>query len=653
MSLIDNFASLVGKHHKSMQDFQFVGTTLEASCKIYGLRVDSVHADVMNMAAGLGKVSLINNNDDANASNADANDQTSAGDTTQSGTPAKVRKAKRKTAANRCTVVKNTSTINAKLETYPLSEPTFAKLNTTIGDINSSKRLLNYVLSSVDSEIKHRSNLPFWDSREHPPCDGHIADELARLPALQLPGLRALNNEQLLLRHELKGYRISSAPAHENPTDADALAADEADAAVNYEPEARNQSHLDLAFDINADVEPIDAPPVEYMETGFDDDELDQMDADDMRAISAVRSLRRNADQVDDMRPVDAQSSQLEYSYRPLENISRFWAGPSYWKIQRPRRSALTNHAANRGSSVVGGPVGQQQRAQPQRRKFEPVEFKENFDASLFISVRSAQASKLRKMNLFKRWDPKKLRLPTDLHLDRQRYDKYFYAPGLPVEWHKEPAHSVVSQTAAYDYNNAEDREYCSNLHEDDDGTPEPGHRAADGAGLGDDGAGGGTDDDGGGGGMPHDGSDAVGGAAAAMEIGLEFAGAQPDKIEKIHIPFARRAKVVDMKQLKRSCLTLIERQRVRTAAAGTQWPSIRMLDVRTNTVEAVEYDAGAATFRHMLQELPRLLTADQKAATSTATAFYAILHLANDHELDLMSLDCDNFCIRHRKQEA
>lgn len=57
MSLIDYFASLVHRHHKSMQDFQFIGTTLDASCKIYGLRVDSVHADVMNMANGLGKFS--------------------------------------------------------------------------------------------------------------------------------------------------------------------------------------------------------------------------------------------------------------------------------------------------------------------------------------------------------------------------------------------------------------------------------------------------------------------------------------------------------------------------------------------------------------------------------------------------------------------
>lgn len=517
-----------------------------------------------------------------------------------------------------------------------MSEPTFAKLNTTIGDINSSKRLLNYVLSSVDSEIKHRSNLPFWDSSEHPPCDLESAGELAGMPVVQLPGLRALLNENLLMRHELKGYRISNAPAHENPGDEEAIAAD---ALLYKSPPPLNRSHLDLAFDINADVEPIDAPPVEYMETGFDDDELDQMDAEDMQAISAVRSLRRNADTLNDMRPVDAHSSQLEYSYRPLENISRFWAGPSYWKIQRPRPS-IAAALKNRGSSVVGA-VGQQNKAQPQRRKFEPIEFQENFDSSMFISVSSAEAAKLRKMNLFKRWDPKKLRLPTDLHLDRQRFDKYFYAPGLPVEWHKEPAHSVVSQTAAYDYNNAEDREYCSNLHEDDDGTPEPSGNMTAGSAAGTDGCVAGDDNNG----TQHDGM--IG--AAPMEIGLEFAGAQPEKVEKIHIPFARRAKVVDMKQLKRSCLSLIERQRVRTAT-DTSLPTIQMLDTRTKRVEPVEYEVGAATFQQLLHDLPPLLTTDQKAATSTATAFYAILHLANDNNLDLINIDTDDFCIRQRK---
>lgn len=223
MSLIDNFASLVGRHHKSMQDFQFIGTTLDASCKIYGLRVDSVHADVMNMANGLGKFTRTTapSADDSNA--ADGDDGNDGNDTSQAAgagpalSAAAKRKAKRKNTA-RCTLVRNTATINAKLETYPLSEPTFAKLNSTIGDINSSKRLLNYVLSSEHSELKHRSDLPFWDSSDHPPCTldttaAAVPTEQSPPKQVRLAGLAAMLNADLCMRQELKGYWITNTPA--------------------------------------------------------------------------------------------------------------------------------------------------------------------------------------------------------------------------------------------------------------------------------------------------------------------------------------------------------------------------------------------------------------------------------------------------------
>lgn len=238
MSLIDNFASLVHRHHKSMRDFHLVGTTLEASCKIYGLRVDSVHADVINMVTGLCKMTPSGGggggsdnedgagNDDNGAANADGDTSTAtgaAGAAAAKTSAAAARRAKRQKAGGRCTLVKTTNTINAKLETYARTEPTFAKLNTTIGDINSSKRLLNYVLTTVDSEVKHRSNLPFWDSADHPVCvpqdddnygDGDGGAEAVEL--VQMNGLNAMLNPDLVLRSELHGYRVTNAPAAED-----------------------------------------------------------------------------------------------------------------------------------------------------------------------------------------------------------------------------------------------------------------------------------------------------------------------------------------------------------------------------------------------------------------------------------------------------
>lgn len=55
MTLIDNFSKLLSKHHKSASNFQVIGVTLDATSRIYALRVDSVHMDVLRISSGLGR----------------------------------------------------------------------------------------------------------------------------------------------------------------------------------------------------------------------------------------------------------------------------------------------------------------------------------------------------------------------------------------------------------------------------------------------------------------------------------------------------------------------------------------------------------------------------------------------------------------------
>lgn len=57
LNIIDSFAKLIQKHHSVMSNFQVAGTTLEASAKVYGLRVDSVYNDVCRMSAELARQS--------------------------------------------------------------------------------------------------------------------------------------------------------------------------------------------------------------------------------------------------------------------------------------------------------------------------------------------------------------------------------------------------------------------------------------------------------------------------------------------------------------------------------------------------------------------------------------------------------------------
>lgn len=56
LTIIDNMAKLARNHHRTLQNFQIVGSSLEATTKIYGLRVDIVHSEVLRMSAGLGRM---------------------------------------------------------------------------------------------------------------------------------------------------------------------------------------------------------------------------------------------------------------------------------------------------------------------------------------------------------------------------------------------------------------------------------------------------------------------------------------------------------------------------------------------------------------------------------------------------------------------
>lgn len=57
-----------------------------------------------------------------------------------------------------------------------------------------------------------------------------------------------------------------------------------------------------------------------------------------------------------------------------------------------------------------------------------------------------------------------------------------------------------------------------------------------------------------------------------------------------------------------------------------------------TGTIE--HYQDGAATFTHMYNTLPHLLSKTMAENLSPAVAFYSVLHLANENRLRLLQID-------------
>lgn len=241
---------------------------------------------------------------------------------------------------------------------------------------------------------------------------------------------------------------------------------------------------LEYAFDMDAEVEPIPATdhyadPMDMMDFDGGND-FDDLTQDDKAAITACKGLRRKATMIEDLRPSD--TTKLEYSYRPLDNINQFWAGPSYWKFRKSRKPSIMRESiASDGSSVAPTAHANKRKV---NRKIEPIKFTKltasvreedaDSDDDTFISVDSKLAQKFKKTNVFKRWDSKKLKLPTDLHIDRSLFNYYTYQPSYSIV--KEPIGTPAIEIDAdadadaddaddaYDFDNADDGAYCTNV---------------------------------------------------------------------------------------------------------------------------------------------------------------------------------------------
>lgn len=132
VTIIDTFSKLMSRHSNTLQNFQVAGSTLEASTKVYGLRVDSVHTDVMRMCSELTRQSAraMDNNrededDDVDEGGNKENDVSQAAGGTDKATqePKAKKKRARKVVS---TITKNKESINAPLDTNPFTDPLFA-----------------------------------------------------------------------------------------------------------------------------------------------------------------------------------------------------------------------------------------------------------------------------------------------------------------------------------------------------------------------------------------------------------------------------------------------------------------------------------------------------------------------------------------------
>ncbi|EDW11695.1 condensin complex subunit 2 [Drosophila mojavensis] len=657
LSLIDTLSNLLDHHHKTLSNFKIAGSSLEASSKVYGLRVDSIYLDAMRMSAGLNARTLTQQQ--LNAAAADDNDdsanvgQVEGGgdgviDASETAAP-KAKKRKRKAVS---TITKNKETLNARLDTAPLQDPVFGKLNSTVGSINASNRLMNNILPTKDSELRLRTNYRFW---QNPNMEEKIEDYTlvnnddknthTIIAAEWVNKMRRYYQQHLVLRPLHTGYIISDVPNPSNANDPMQIKDDD-DGVDNADDFYENPRELSMAFDINAECEPM--PDLNALTAAtvleMDYNEMDELTTEERTTLQHCRVLRKQPVLIEDLRPVDG-SSKLEYSYRPMDQISQFWAGPSHWKFKRTRNTntfaQITSQDNVTGKSTNAAAARlRRAAAQAAKRRSKQINFGQCTE-SLF---KLDESTKLRKANYQKRWDPRKLRLPTKYDFDANYFYKYDYAPSIKVSRRfGVPDDDIdndddvmgrdmnaVGDDAGDDvdlFDNDEFQRSSDRLPNDMNVSSFPNADPALASfRLSDD---------------PNACNDRTQANDTVLEISTEFQGA-PSQVTKVIVPFAKRAKVIDMKNLKRSCNSLIQKQLLSTAEMEEEAIPAHPKGKQEH------YAKGMATFKEIYEKLPAMLTTKMSDSLSPSVALYAVLHLANDMRLRLIPQDdFEDFTIR------
>uniref|UniRef100_S4NRW7 Condensin complex subunit 2 n=3 Tax=Pararge aegeria TaxID=116150 RepID=S4NRW7_9NEOP len=194
-------------------------------------------------------------------------------------------------------------------------------------------------------------------------------------------------------------------------------------------------------------------------------------------------------------------------------------------------------------------------------------------------------------------WNEANYKTPIDRGLDESHFRKLFLRRNVVMsrERDEQPTKNTepltVEESKEYDYNNENDASYCPNHVSDaDDWCNEEGLAA----------------------GELHDQAK----SAELEEIGdmLE----PPTKVAKIFIPYAMRAKKVDMKLLKHCT-----------------W---RMLTEKT--ADGHKEDVAPTTFSAIYSRLPEKLSTNMRESLSVPLALLSVLHLANEKGLILEKRD-------------
>ncbi|XP_030058345.1 condensin complex subunit 2 [Microcaecilia unicolor] len=585
LHLIDYMTEILKQKDSELTNFKIAAGTLDASTKIYAVRVDAVHADVYRVLGGLGKDSQ-----PVASEVQDSKDPDSSVD---------IQKVKKKQKRSYKTIEQNLNNINRsendhKSEIDPMFQKTAAAFDesSTVGVFLSTLHCNDYYSELLfDCDV-----IPLSSSEPKDP------PSLVSLEVTDLEDALLQCAEKRPICPSLAGFRF---------TQWDIEAHDTASSLLN---KFKQSSQV---FDIHAQPENEEDKGNAQLEDDFDADVYDEMETGNLGDFREQREACRiqresMSQQVIPIGDGDIGTMCLHLSAKPWEysyfspRTMSMWAGPEHWRF-RPHQKRDDNSEKNIKMKKA--------------KKIFELNFEEDIDFEIHFRETRA-ATTLSKMTLDSQ-NKKSTTLPADFNYHPDNIIQLSLKPSNRLK--KMAVQSEFSENddgiIEYDYSNPNDTSnYC------------PGLQAAD------------SDDD------DFQGTDGMfaltanPGSECGQNVGSNILTIttygednlvdEPQKVNKIELRYAKTAKKMDMKRLKFSMWNLLtdgqeKQMRMRTTAREDR------IEVLKNE-RIMDERAFAGITRELLNRLPSVMAQN----LSVPLAFACLLHLANEKNLKLKSVE-------------
>ncbi|NXH20438.1 CND2 protein, partial [Bucco capensis] len=582
LRLIDYMTDILKQKESDLTNFKVASGTLDASAKIYSVRVDAVHADTYRVLGGLGK-------------EGEATKDTDGPEEEVSAAPEAVRRAQTKKKHTFKTIEQNLNNINVseanhRCEVDPLFQKTAASLDecSTVGIFLSRLRTHGCRGELVfESEI-----LPL------PSSETLTLPSSEPLKVMDLKSLLAPCVEKQLICSALAGFLFTEWDAESHEESVSAL----------LEKFKKSEQVFDVNEDMDSDGEG-SAPTL--LDNDFSSDSPKNAVVDKIGEFRENLTSFETTDQSKRIVGVPFQGGDVgtmslhlsmkpgEYSYFSPRTLS-MWAGPEHWRF-RPRHKADADSV----------------RESKKKKVKEPFEI--NFDEEVDFEAhfRKTKASVTLAKSILESQNVKSTTLPPHFNYEPCNILQLFLKPAVKLCRTCEAGSSLEpeEEIGEYNYNNPNDTSnFCPALQaadSDDDNDP---------AGF-----------------MGQTGefnftTHNEGQGTELSSVNISTYGelnliAEPQKVNKIAIAYTKTAKKMDMRRLKNNMWDLLTGAEKKQAAAEEE-----DAEGEENTPLVAKEMVLSSITEELLHRLPKAMAHN----LSVPLAFACLLHLANEKNLKL-----------------